>query len=457
MNSKVLYFIPEWDDLVTKNYDFDNDKDLTKEKVYAHEIYSKPNYDGILASRMKLEESKSKLNKMKESGGVHNYYKFNGPIFGDCGAWGYIKEKDPPFKTKELMDFYEQMKFNIGVSIDHLCVPGFEEEFEYRKKLTLKNAEEFYNRYIKKEYSFKPVGVAQGWNEESYLDSVKELLDIGFNYLALGGIAKAKSLEIIKILQAIQPEIQKYRRERKIDLHLFGVARLEAIRSFRNLGVTSFDSASPLRTAWLSSSKNYRDLNWGGYAAIRLPFLARDRKFKKLIDDGLYSTEELEEREALLKIMLLKLDKDNSRTPEEIVEGFNYLYNEFLPNTPDRTAEYMRTLKTKPWKNCECPICKEIGIEVIIFRGNNRNRRRGFHNTYVFYSLLKKLLADEKFFIEGELELEEQVEKIESKETKEQTIKQSKKNEKSIFSFIESSKEKNSTKGKKGKNLMEFL
>ncbi|MEM1577081.1 MAG: hypothetical protein QXT98_06190, partial [Archaeoglobaceae archaeon] len=50
---------------------------------------------------------------------------------------------------------------------------------------------------------------------------------------------------------------------------------------------------------------------------------------------------------------------------------------------------YRKTLEDKPWKRCGCPICSKIGIEVVIFRGNNRNRRRGFHNTYVFYQVLK--------------------------------------------------------------------
>ena len=36
---------------------------------------------------------------------------------------------------------------------------------------------------------------------------------------------------------------------------------------------------------------------------------------------------------------------------------------------------------------CPCEVCKAAGVEVVIFRGNNRNRRRGFHNTYVFYRL----------------------------------------------------------------------
>jgi hypothetical protein len=32
---------------------------------------------------------------------------------------------------------------------------------------------------------------------------------------------------------------------------------------------------------------------------------------------------------------------------------------------------------------------------VVIFRGNNRNRRRGFHNTFVFYEAMKKILSGE--------------------------------------------------------------
>jgi len=51
---------------------------------------------------------------------------------------------------------------------------------------------------------------------------------------------------------------------------------------------------------------------------------------------------------------------------------------------------YRRTLEDKPWQKCGCAICEAIGIEVIIFRGNNRNRRRGFHNVKVFYERLQE-------------------------------------------------------------------
>ena len=66
--------------------------------------------------------------------------------------------------------------------------------------------------------------------------------------------------------------------------------------------------------------------------------------------------------------------------------------------TPDRASlreDYERTLTEKPWKHCPCDICGKDGVEVIVFRGNNRNRRRGFHNTYVFYEMLRKAIEQD--------------------------------------------------------------
>jgi len=46
--------------------------------------------------------------------------------------------------------------------------------------------------------------------------------------------------------------------------------------------------------------------------------------------------------------------------------------------------KYLRVLKERPWKKCDCSMCKSLGINVIIFRGTNRNKRRGFHNLWAF-------------------------------------------------------------------------
>jgi len=62
--------------------------------------------------------------------------------------------------------------------------------------------------------------------------------------------------------------------------------------------------------------------------------------------------------------------------------------NKEVESITDRIAP---TLSRQPWKKCGCKICESIGIEVVIFRGNNRNRRRGVHNLHVYGQRLREL------------------------------------------------------------------
>jgi RNase P subunit RPR2 len=57
---------------------------------------------------------------------------------------------------------------------------------------------------------------------------------------------------------------------------------------------------------------------------------------------------------------------------------------------------YTNTLTKAPWKKCPCKICKTVGIEVIIFRSSNRNKRRGFHNLYAYQNHIKNLQPEVK-------------------------------------------------------------
>jgi hypothetical protein len=54
-------------------------------------------------------------------------------------------------------------------------------------------------------------------------------------------------------------------------------------------------------------------------------------------------------------------------------------------------ARYRATLADKPWRLCGCPICRDVGIEVMIFRASNRNKRRGIHNLAAFKTLVDAL------------------------------------------------------------------
>ena len=54
-----------------------------------------------------------------------------------------------------------------------------------------------------------------------------------------------------------------------------------------------------------------------------------------------------------------------------------------------REKIYREVLTERPWSKCQCEICRTVGIEVIVFRGTERNKRRGFHNLSIFFERLQ--------------------------------------------------------------------
>lgn len=398
----VKYFIPECDDRVDPEFNFLEDesrkeRDPLSHDVYAHEIYPRPNYDGVLISKCNIEGNKRKKTKLS-SLGVHDFIRFlDGPIMGDCGAFGYIIESEPPYQTEEILDYYAQLGFDYGVSIDHLIVGDYASDPDERKRrfnITRNNAAEFLDKWEignkLGKYSFKPIGVAQGWDPLSYREAVCDLFAMGYKYIALGGLARTPSVKIFEIMKEVKKEIK----DEDLRIHLFGVARLEPLTTFRKLGMTSFDSASYLRRAWLGSGSNYF-LGDDKYTAIRVPPVdGNGVRVKRMIQEGRGTEEQFRELEQAALGALRKFDKKLISIEEtlEIVLA----YDELIGDGRERHAEmYRRVLEERPWEKCDCKICQELGIEVIIFRGNNRNRRRGFHNTYIFYKKFKEICSQE--------------------------------------------------------------
>lgn len=399
---KMKYFIPDNDDRVDPNFNFiteDSNVELVEglkaydRDVYSHEIYENPNYDGILVSKVAVPKNSVKEKRIKEIG-IHNYLRYpkEYPVMGDCGAFSYIKDEVPPYTTDEILDYYENLGFDIGVSIDHLIL-GYaddENERERRFKITQDNAAEFIKKHKEGNYTFKPSGIAQGWDVESYVRAVSALLDMGYKHISIGSLALAKTEYIVSVLQGIKPLLKE-----DTELHLFGVQRLEAIKVFRQLGVTAFDSSSSLRTAWTSATKNYFGVDGEFYAAARVP-QSDGSIIKKLVENGQGSFEKYKNLELEALDALRKFDKSEISKEDAFNSLMKYMLSTCKPNEREKkeklyTREYTRLLKEMPWKKCNCDICKSVGIEVAIFRGNNRNRRRGFHNTHVFYELFKKI------------------------------------------------------------------
>ena len=322
---------------------------------------------------------------------------------GDCGAFGYVKEKEPPqpfYSVENIANLYHELGFDYGVSVNHLVVEYIfikdkktgkrkkkllsKEEKDRRIKITLKNAKEFLELHKKRKYDFTPIGVAQGYDPESYKNSVKALIEMGYECIGIGGLVQYPTNTILDILNEIQPYIDG------IKIHLFGVLRSNYLKNFEKLGVTSIDSASFFRKAWLRSGQNYLAPNGKWYTAIRVPQVSDPRILKNADLNG-FSLEELKNMEKNALQSLIEYDQgltDIDCVLDNVLEYDKLL----LRSTEDGEKlekKYYRTLSEMPWKKCKCDICKNIGIHVVIFRGSNRNKRRGFHNIQTLRMLME--------------------------------------------------------------------
>src|SRR5262249_21946296 len=68
-------------------------------------------------------------------------------------------------------------------------------------------------------------------------------------------------------------------------------------------------------------------------------------------------------------------------------------YDHFCEPARDMRETYREVLTDRPWLQCLCDGCQRIGYHVILFRGAERNRRRGLHNVWVFYRRLQRELG----------------------------------------------------------------
>jgi hypothetical protein len=382
---KLNFFIPDWDDMVDPDYDFASDthsggRGNWTNQVYAHQMYPSPNSDGLLVSKAVADQSKSKAERMGALG-IHRYLRVPSefPVMGDCGAFSYLLQDMPPYSTPEIVDYYSRLGFNFGVSIDHLLFGASDEEGKRRRyELTIHNAEEFIREHAKSGATWQPIGALQGLNPQQYAEAARQYEAMGYRYLGIGGQVRSRTEDILRIVKAIREVISPATR-----IHLFGVARTEGIHAFVQAGINSVDSASYLRQAWIRMGSNYIGHD-GLYSAIRIP---EARKKAARLD-----------AQAAARIVRLEARAlEQIRQPDyEVDSCLNAILEYKLSigsQTPARLeSEYRAVLERQPWKQCDCPICQRDGVEVIIFRGNNRNRRRGFHNNYVFYKLLPSLI-----------------------------------------------------------------
>lgn len=411
-------------DFVDPGYDFLNDRNAPGRKpywddAYPHEILGYAPYHGMLVSRgivgdgpVKGKYTEAQSMRFRRVG-AREFLRLDKPefaslaLFGDCGAFTYVKEDKPPYTPADTVEFYDDCGFTHGCSVDHIIfdfdetVTGLEggsAEARRRFDITLENAAAFRDE-AGRGGRFTPMGVIQGWSPASMAEAARRLVAMGYDYLAIGGMVPLKAEQIKRCLVAIRDAVPTTTR-----LHILGFAKANEIHEFAAFNVTSIDTTSPLLRAFKDDKQNY----WLGdgpnltyYTAIRIPQAIENPRLQAHVRQGDFKAEDLTRLEVNALAALRAYDHDDQDL-EGVLETV-LAYNAVLATgrayedvRDHRTIEKLRgryrtTLTDKPWRKCNCRICKDVGIEVMIFRASNRNKRRGIHNLAAFKTVVNAL------------------------------------------------------------------
>ena len=397
--SRMTYFLPDWDDLLDPQFDFGRDQFSKPQRAgrgdaHCHKLMRPTQMcDGILVSLAQRQTTKGPLRKLEGTEpkalapvDLRNFFGLNDNqyLFGDCGAFSYVNEDEPAISTEQAVALYELYNFNMGASVDHIPIETLSEsERQRRVEVTIENAEAFFTLCERRGRLFTPVGALQGTSPEQYAQNVAQYCEMGYRHLAIGGLVPLTDVMIEKIVQAVSAAADK--QQKRPWLHLFGIYRPKLQRRFQELSIDSFDSASYFRKAWLRSDQNYIGADGKWYAAIRVPMTGDPRTRRRLQHAGVDISEAAKQEQEALRLLvqygqgLVGINE----TLDSVLE-----YDQRLQRASDFQSmreRYRRTLENKPWQDCDCPFCKQLGIHILIFRGGNRNKRRGAHNTAVLY------------------------------------------------------------------------
>jgi hypothetical protein len=415
---RPLYFLPDWDDFLDVDYDFGVDKFSASTRAARNERHSismmRPHRlcDGVLVSLAQHLGTKKGLLRRITALDDHNalrpasireHFALRDDqwAFGDCGAFSYVAEPEPTISVKQAVALYELHGFDFGASVDHIPVPVLygpngKREFtelqqRVRIKLTRENASTFLDEHDARGCTFVPVGVIQGLDAKSYAAQVPEYLEMGYDYLAIGGLVPRGDDDIQEIVKAVTAKIPRHG---GIGVHLLGIYRPKLQCLFRELKVTSFDSATYFRKAWLRSDQNYLSSDGRWFAAVRVPPSSDPKTLAKLLESGKSeATIKRRERAAIDALHSYAKRKATAETVLEALLHYGKLFPEAERPTDAVVKRYQHVLDERPWEDCTCRMCRDIGIDVVIFRGLNRNKRRGAHNTLMLYQGIRSVKA----------------------------------------------------------------
>ena len=402
----IAFFFPDALDQLDRSFDFETEtrsqtRARQRDDCYAHEVFARRVYDGLLISKGIVDSVGGKAGKYSIAQrlrlrrlGAREFFRLSDTdvqFMGDCGAFTYVNEHHPPFTVDEVLEFYSDCDVDLGLSVDHvitkynaklddLSAREVPKPLRERQDITLQLAEEFFTGHRSHGPRFMPLGVAQGWSPRSYASAVMALQKMGYDYIALGGLVPLQTKDILATLSAVAVVRAKSTR-----FHLLGVTRLDAMAAYIGFGVVSLDSTSPLLRAFKDNRDNYYTAD-RTYMAIRVPQVGENTNLKRRIAAGEVSGDMARRLERACLDALNRYARDEGGLDETLAAL--RAYEQVHHPTVDLSAAYEEVLRDRPWTQCPCELCRDLGHHVILLRGAERNRGRGFHNLWTFYNRL---------------------------------------------------------------------
>lgn len=412
-------------DFVDPNFDFVADRNgarrtIHRDDQFPHEYLDVAPYDGILVSRgivgdvlLNGKYTEAQLMRFRREGARRflRYPESEFPgsmMLGDCGAFTYRNMPEPPYKAADTVEFYADGCFSHGCSPDHLIF-DFDQAGADRPRsevpadvlarfdITLENAAEFKREAVRLGRDFTPMGVIQGWSAASMAEAAAALVRMGYDYLAVGGTVPLKIDQLCRALAAIRAAVPS-----AVRLHVLGFGKIENLADIERYGVASFDTTSPLVRAFKDARKNYWARTGGVldyYTAVRIPQAIENNRLKTKAMRGQLDQEQIKRLEATALDAVRALAAGSASLDAALDAVMAYWaqlnWTEESSEAQQRISiakqriVYERTLRDRPWETCSCRVCREIGVEALIFRNSNRNKRRGMHNLHVFHEHLK--------------------------------------------------------------------
>lgn len=436
---------------VPRKYDFDKEEVLNDKKTYGYEFFKTPIADGLLISKTMLEvrtnvtEEKKKFTICPKSriisikyGNVRDFLHLKKKIlskyitFADPGTWSYVHSKKLPdflFDTERVFNYYNSLRYDLCGSVDHPIIDKIrykdengktvfhelsDKEKNYRVNLTIDLSKEFIKFCTKKKkiLNFMPFGTVQGYDETSYIYSLKKTLKLGYKYIAIGGLPGYSEKRVIELLIPIKKTIDKYKKHNNIGLHLYGrFPSPDAVYPFARAGVTTFDNNSGYITASRTNCTVF-DSSFLVEEAIKTPNNScyniripsvRSKIFYKFRKISFEKELEYQKTSDLCYKKFVRYGHNFSeKRKKKFLKSYESLWlliKEVDSKLTDKKVSNLVekadfTLKSNVWERCGCSACERAGVHITLTRGHPRIPYTFFHNSHVQYARLQKELKN---------------------------------------------------------------